>query len=217
MRQMLGTEVGRPRVKICGLTRDADAQEAARLGASFLGVIFAGGPRHIDDGRAKGIVQAAGGVPVIGVFGSQGGDEILGTRDAVGLAGAQLHSGASPELVRHLTREGLMVLVVARIANGADLEHLVRLKSLGCPILVEPKVTGRLGGNGVALPLEFAREARARLADHPMFLAGGLTPENVADAVRAVRPDAVDVSSGVEQIPGVKDRARMARFLEVLE
>ena len=217
MRQVPAADSVRPAVKICGLTRFADAQAAVRLGASFLGVIFAGGPRHIDEGRAKGIARAAGGVPVIGVFGSQGSDEILGMRDRVGLAGAQLHGGTTPELVRHLTREGLMVLVVARIAEAADLEHLARLKSLGCPILIEPKVTGRLGGTGVALPLEFAREARARLADHPMFLAGGLTPENVADVVRAVRPDAVDVSSGVEQIPGVKDRARMARFLEVLE
>lgn len=216
MSQPPGLERARPVVKICGLTRDVDAAEAVRLGASFLGVIFAGGPRHIDEARAGSIVRAAGGVPVLGVFGSQGTDEILGTRDRVGLAGVQLHGGATPEAVRRLVREGLVVLVVARIAGASDLDQLARLKSLGCPVLVEPRVTGRLGASGVSLPLELAQQARARLVDHPMFLAGGLTPENVAEAVQTVRPDAVDVSSGVEQIPGVKDSARMARFLEVL-
>jgi phosphoribosylanthranilate isomerase len=203
-------------VKICGLTRPDDARAAVHLGARYLGVIFAGGPRQIDEARADAIVKEAGEVPVIGVFGSQGSDEILGIRDRVGLAGAQLHGGATPEIVRHLAREGLLVLAVARLAGSSDLDRVRALQALDCPLLVEPRVEGRLGGSGVALPLDLARQARACLANHPMFLAGGLTPDNVADAVRAVGPDAVDVSSGVEQIPGVKDHRRMARFLEVL-
>ncbi len=203
-------------VKICGLTRAEDAREAVRLGASYLGVIFAGGPRAMDALRAREIVQAAGALPVFGVFGSQGHAQILEVRDAAGLAGAQLHGGATPELVAGLQREGMRVLAVVRLAGEHDLDRLQALRELGCPLLIEPRVEGRLGGTGVALPLELAIRAREALAGHPMWLAGGLTPENVAEAVRIVRPDAVDVSSGVEQIPGVKDHRRMARFLEVV-
>jgi phosphoribosylanthranilate isomerase len=202
--------------KICGLTRPEDADAAVQLGASALGVIFAGGPRLVDHAQARAIVKVAGGIPVFGVFGSQGHQQILETRDATGLTGAQLHGGATPDLVDQLNREGLQVLVVVHLGAVADLDSLAELAAMGCPLLIEPRVPGRLGGTGVALPLSLAADARQRLVRHPMWLAGGLTPENVAEAVRFVRPDAVDVSSGVEQIPGIKDHQRMARFLEVL-
>ncbi len=202
--------------KICGLTRPQDAAAAVALGARYLGVIFAGGPRQLDPLQARSIVEVAGQVPVIGVFGSQGHAQILEVRDAAGLAGAQLHGGATPELVHQLQREGLRVVVVVKLSGISDLDQLARLAGLGCPLLIEPRVEGKLGGAGVALPLALAAEARSRLSGHPMWLAGGLTPENVAEAVRVVQPDVVDVSSGVEQIPGIKDHQRMARFLEVL-
>jgi len=203
--------------KICGLTRPVDAEAAVRLGASYLGVIFAGGPRQVDIARAREIREAAGQVPVFGVFSSQSREEILDVRDRAGLAGAQLHGGATAELVHRLTGDGLRVLVVTRLTGLEDLPRLDVARSLGAPVLVEPRVSGSLGGTGVPLSLELARAARERLAGHPMLLAGGLTPESVGDAVRAARPDAVDVSSGVEQIPGVKDHDRMARFLEALQ
>ena len=202
--------------KICGLTRPEDAAAAVRLGASYLGVVFAGGPRQVDSGQARAIVEVAGAIPVFGVFGSQGHQQILEVRDAVGLAGVQLHGGATRALVQQLTREGLRVLVVVRLDGAAGLERLEEQSQFGCPLLIEPRVDGKLGGTGVALPLALAAEARRRILGIPMWLAGGLTPENVADAVRVVRPDVVDVSSGVEQISGIKDHRRMGRFLEVL-
>lgn len=202
--------------KICGLTRPEDAAAAVRLGARYLGVIFAGGPRQVDSVRARSIVEAAAGIPVFGVFGSQGYAQILEVRDATGLSGAQLHGGATPGLVDQLTRAGLLVVVVVKLAGPSDLSRLTEQTGLGCPLLIEPRVEGQLGGAGVPLPLALAAEARRRLKTHPMWLAGGLTPDNVVEAVRLVRPDAVDVSSGVEQIPGIKDHQRMARFLEVL-
>jgi phosphoribosylanthranilate isomerase len=203
--------------KICGLTRTEDAEAAVRLGASYLGVIFAGGPRQVDLPRARAIVEAAGQVPVFGVFSSQTREEILEARDQTGLAGAQLHGVATLELVRGLGREGMRVLVVTRLAGPEELPRLDLARTMGVPILVEPRVAGLLGGAGVRLSLDLARAARERLRGHRMFLAGGLTPDSVADAVRSARPDAVDVSSGVEQIPGVKDHDRLARFLEVLQ
>ena len=202
--------------KICGLTRPEDAAAAVRFGARYLGVIFAGGPREVTAEQARAIVKTAGQVPVLGVFGSQGSHEILEMRDRVGLAGAQLHLGATPRLVERLTSEGLQVLVVHRVSGEADIALLPELQAMGAPLLIEPRVEGKLGGTGVRLPLGLAARARAVLSGHQMFLAGGLTPETVAEALRVVRPDAVDVSSGVEQIPGIKDHQRMARFLEVL-
>jgi phosphoribosylanthranilate isomerase len=202
--------------KICGLTRVEDAEAAVRLGASYLGVIFAGGPRQVDSARARSIVDAAGQVPVFGVFSSQTREEILQIRDRTGLTGAQLHGGATPELVDELGRAGMRLLLVARLAGAEDLASLDAVRALGAPVLVEPRLPGRLGGTGARLSLDLAHAARERLAGHPMVLAGGLTPDSVAEAVRAVRPDAVDVSSGVEQIPGIKDHDRLARFLEAL-
>lgn len=202
--------------KICGLTRPEDAAEAVRLGAAYLGVIFAGGPRQVSPEQAKLIVKAAGQVPVIGVFGSQGTDEILQTIARVGLAGAQLHGWATPEVVARVLAAGSLALPVVRLAGDADLDRLDAYQMVDCALLIEARVEGKLGGTGVALPTALAVRARERLSGRRMFLAGGLTPENVADMVRAIRPDAVDVSSGVEQIPGIKDHYRMARFLEVL-
>jgi phosphoribosylanthranilate isomerase len=161
-------------------------------------------------------VEAAGQVPVFGVFGSQGCDEILRVRDSAGLAGAQLHGGASPENTDRLRREGMEVLVVARLAGPADLDALGDLRTLGFPVLVEPRVEGALGGTGAVLSTELAVRARCCLEGHSMILAGGLTAETVGEVVHLVRPDAVDVSSGVEQIPGIKDPERMSRFLEAL-
>ncbi|MEO8634075.1 MAG: phosphoribosylanthranilate isomerase [Gemmatimonadales bacterium] len=202
--------------KICGLTRAEDARAAVRLGASWLGVIFAGGPRQVNPDQARSIVAVAGAIPVIGVFGSQGTGEILQLCEQVGLSGAQLHGGATAETVATLHAAGLEILTVARLAGPADLDELDQQRQLGCPIIIEPRIPGKLGGNGVTLSLELARSARERLRGHRMFLAGGLTPENVAAAVAAVGPDAVDVSSGVEQIPGIKDQQRMTDFLGAL-
>jgi phosphoribosylanthranilate isomerase len=203
-----------PEVKICGLTRPADAAEAVRLGARYLGVVFAGGPRRVDAGAARAVVSAAQAVPVFGVFGSQTGDEILQLRDAAGLSGAQLHEGGASDLVARLRREGMQVLPVVHLAGEADLVLLDDDASVELPVLIEPRVTGQRGGSGVALPLELAARARTLIGARRMFLAGGLTPVSVRAAVVAVGPDVVDVSSGVEQIPGIKDHLRMAQFME---
>ncbi len=203
-------------VKICGLTRAEDAREAVRLGARYLGVIFAGGPRQVDLPRARAVVGSASQVPVIGVFGEQGEEEILEVCRTAGLAGAQLHGGHSPERITRLEAAGLLVVPVVHLGGADDLPLLDPFRARTGPVLVEPRVPGRLGGTGVALDVELARQARARLPHATMVLAGGLTPETVAAAARAVRPDVVDVSSGVEQIPGIKDHRRMARFLEEL-
>lgn len=201
---------------MCGMVRPADAEAAVRLGVSYLGVIFAGGPRQVTVTQAREVVAAAGGVPVLGVFGSATGDEILRVREQAGLAGAQLHERGTPDLLARLRAAGLFVLPVLRLRGAEDFPELDLLRSTGAPVLVEPRVEGKLGGTGVPLPLELAAAARARLGAHPMVLAGGLTPETVAAAVAAVQPHGVDVSSGIERSPGVKDHQRMLRFMEAV-
>ena len=201
---------------MCGMVRPEDAAAAVRLGVSYLGVIFAGGPRQVTVAQAREVVAAAGGVPVLGVFGSATGDEILRVREQAGLAGAQLHERGTPDLLARLRAAGLFVLPVLRLRGVEDVPELDELRATGAPVLVEPRVEGKLGGSGVPLPLELAAAARARLGAHPLVLAGGLTPETVAAAVAAVQPHGVDVSSGIEQSPGVKDPQRMLRFMEAV-
>jgi phosphoribosylanthranilate isomerase len=206
----------RVRAKICGLTRPADAGAAADAGASFLGVVFAGGPRVVTPERAAEVTAAANGVPVFGVYGTQSVEDILRISRAAGLSGAQLHGAYSRAAAIRLRAEGLQVWRVVRIAAPGDLDGLSDAARDTDAVLVEPRVPHAPGGAGVSLDLAVAREARARLAGTMMVLAGGLTPESVAEAVALVRPEAVDVSSGIEYLPGIKDPDKIARFLEAL-
>ena len=204
------------RVKICGLTRPEDAAHASGAGASFLGVVFAGGRRRVSFGKAAEIVAASRGIPVLGVFGDQSVEEIVrGAREA-GLAGAQLHGSYDSADAARLAEAGLIVWRVLRIARPEDLDPLSQISHHAAAVLVEPRVPGAQGGAGVPLDLARAVEARRRMPDAQMVLAGGLTPETVGRAVALVGPDIVDVSSGVESLPGIKDQDKIARFLEAV-
>ena len=204
------------RVKICGLTRPEDAAFAAGAGASFLGVVFAGGPRRVSFAKAAEIAAASRGVPVLGVFGDQAPGEIARNARETGLAGAQLHGPYTAEDAARLVEAGLIVWRVLRIARTADLDLLDETWPHAETVLIEPKVPHAQGGTGAPLDLDLAVEARRRLAGRRMGLAGGLTSETVGPAVALVRPDVVDVSSGVESLPGIKDHEKIARFLEAV-
>jgi len=212
----VAANAARVRAKICGLTRAGDAAVAVAAGADYLGVVFAGGPRHVTAQTASEVTQAAGVVPVFGVFGEQSVDEILRISGAAALAGVQLHGTYRREHAARLRAEGLRVWRVARLAGPEDLGLLRESAVDADAVLVEQLVAHASGGSGVALDLALAGEARARLAAGAMVLAGGLTPETVAAAVALVRPDIVDVSSGVERLPGIKDPDKIARFLEAV-
>jgi phosphoribosylanthranilate isomerase len=204
------------KIKMCGLMRAEDAAVAAQSGASFLGVVFAGGPRTVSQEQASEIVAAGGGIPVLSVFAEQSVEAILQIGDRAGLSGAQLHGPYSPSEAERLRAAGLYVWRVVRIAAPADLDALVPAAAGSDAVLVEPRVPGSRGGTGVPLDLAVAREARGRLAGHPMALAGGLTPDTVTEALAFVRPDIVDVSSGIERRPGIKDPNKIARFVEAV-
>ncbi|HTO73490.1 MAG TPA: hypothetical protein VMJ30_06710 [Gemmatimonadales bacterium] len=203
-------------IKICGLTRAADAAVAVAAGASYLGVVFAGGPRLVTSARAREIAAAAEGTPVIAVIGSATTDAVLRLRDRAGFSGVQLHGEHADSMAARLRDEGLLVWEVARLDGAESLQQLPRIAARGDAILIEPRVAGVLGGSGTSLSLELAARAREQLTGFRMVLAGGLTPETVGTAIQAARPEVVDVSSGVETAPGIKDPARISRFVEAV-
>ena len=205
-------------VKICGITRPEDAAHAVAHGADRVGVVFAWGPRVVSVDRARDIVAAAGSVPVLGVVsGDASTAHLLSLAEVSGLRGFQLHGSSSATTARTLAAAGLEVWRVAQIASDATMTEVLMHSSHGANVvLLEPLVAGRGGGRGIGLDLGLAREAREQLVATRVGLAGGLTPATVAAAIRFVGPDIVDVSSGVEDAPGIKSPERVAHFLEAV-
>jgi phosphoribosylanthranilate isomerase len=201
-------------VKVCGITRVEDVAAAIAAGASYLGVVFAESPRKVDVATAIRLVDAAGDVPVFGVFGGHQLADMLRITQLTGLRGVQLHTLYQTAVAKKLRDAGLLVWRVARIGSEDDLDWLATVREAASAVMVESRVGHALGGAGVALPLYLAREARSHLPGYRMVLAGGLTAENVSEAITNVRPDIVDVSSGVEFRPGIKDPERIMRFIE---
>lgn len=201
--------------KICGLTRAEDAALAAAHGAWRLGVVFAGGPRQVTIAQARDVVAAARGVPVLGVFPPAPVETIAEVCIAAGLAGAQLHGDHPPGHAALLRGRGLEVWACWAIDLDDERPAPPGLTLDGADaVLVEGRWKGRSGGLGLTIPFAQARDLVAGLRGRRVILAGGLTPENVGEAIRVVGPDAVDVSSGVESSPGIKDPVRLVQFLE---
>ncbi len=195
-----------PRVKICGVTRLEDALLAARLGADALGFNFwPGSKRFLAPAAARAMVERLPPfVTPVGVFVNQPEEEILRAAGESGVRVVQLHGDEPPGLCARLP---FPVVKAVRVATPLPLDAL-RAYPVAAFLLDAP--SSGYGGSGVTFDWSLA-EGVARLA--PIILAGGLTPENVAAAARRVRPYAVDVASGVESAPGLKDAARMARFI----
>lgn len=206
-------------VKFCGLTRREDAHEGAALGAAFLGVIFAGGPRALNAATAGAVLDGAGGSGAarrVGVFGEQTPSEVSALAREARLDVAQLHGVSDQRSVNELRRtfSGAIWRVV-RV--GADASPAV-LRGAGDGVdgvVVDALVPGALGGTGVAIDWEWLARTIDR-AGRPrrLVLAGGLRASNVTRAIALVAPDVVDVSSGVESQTGWKDHALMRAFCE---
>ena len=207
-------------VKFCGLTRAEDAREAALLGASFVGAIFAGGPRLVTPERAREIFDGAGeSIPRVGVFGADALERARETADIARLDIIQLHGDPRPADVRAMRARFVGEIWAVARADGSILpdwaEGLFREADA---VLLDARVPGKLGGTGVALEWgALAGSVEALRRDTPVVLAGGLTPQNVREAVRVLAPEVVDVSSGVESAPGIKDHARMRAFMEAAQ
>jgi phosphoribosylanthranilate isomerase len=203
------------KVKICGITNEEDATWAVNLGAHYLGLNFhKESPRKVSPELAARIAaKVPSFVPTIGVFVEQSVPEIVKIAKKVGLAGIQLHGDHTPAECEAIASELEVVLIKSvRVATEADLEVLPGFKDVVNYFLLDARVEGQTGGTGQTFPWDLA--VRAKVYGKPLFLAGGLIPENVAEAIETAQPFAVDVASGVEKSPKRKDYEKMKKFIE---
>lgn len=217
-------------VKICGNTNLEDAALAAELGADALGFVFAPSKRQVTAAQVAAITpHLPAGVERVGVFYSHDPEEIAGVTHATGLTAVQLHGGFDESLLIALGDRfaGTVRIIqtlhwtVGEEGGGSSPEelasHIGRVAALGIAdrVLIDSKVGGAGGGTGVAFDWTRARGLfTSAPRSVPLILAGGLRPENVAQAIGELEPWGVDVSSGVEASPGRKAPERLARFLE---
>ncbi|HEY2898665.1 MAG TPA: phosphoribosylanthranilate isomerase [Gemmatimonadaceae bacterium] len=201
-------------VKVCGLTRASDAEAAARLGARYIGVIFAGGPRTLDPESARAVLDGGGAsVDRVGVFAHADTKRIAAAVAQAKLDIVQLHADPGAEQIRAVREEsGARVWAVVRVDGPLDPTELRDLWHAADALVLDSKVKGVLGGSGIAFDWREAEQA-TRTRPGRLVAAGGLTAANVAEAIETLAPDVVDVSSGVESSPGIKDHARIADFI----
>lgn len=210
------------RVKICGLTRTEDARMAEAAGASYLGGILASGPRLLTPDQFRHVLgPRRHGVERVAVFGNQPAAEVLALADTLDLDVLQLHSPRSAAEVALIVREsGRTVWPVVRVAGTVLPPDAAALASVCGALVLDAHVVGQLGGTGVALDWSgLAGEVaslRKRVPALTLILAGGLRPGNVDAALRLLSPEVVDVSSGVESAPGVKDPVRVQQFVQAV-
>jgi len=205
------------RIKMCGLTRREDIAAAVAAGTHYIGLnFFPRSPRFLELDAAREIAQAVPeGVAKVSLTVNEGNDVLDALTARVPLDMLQLHGSESPERVAEVkARYGLPVMKVIGISGPDDLPQLDAYGRVADQILVDakpPKGATRPGGNAVTFDWSLIAGRRWPV---PWMLAGGLTPGNVADAIRATGAKQVDVASGIESAPGIKDAARMQAFVD---
>jgi phosphoribosylanthranilate isomerase len=211
------------RIKICGVTNIADAQAAVDEGADAIGLNFySKSPRYIDPAAAQAVSKAltkwaSPDLIRIGVVVNEKAEWINILLKAVGLDAIQLHGDEPPEFLSGI--ETTQIIRARRFTDqgigliSQDLEACDKAGRIPASILIDAATPGRYGGTGTTVSWSGLADYRRWLHNVPLILAGGLTPENVAEAIRIVRPQAVDVASGVESSPGKKDHAKVRDFV----
>lgn len=201
------------RVKFCGITDIDDAAEAVRLGAWAIGLIhYEGSPRNVDPGVAAQIAAAfRRKAEIVGVFVNPTLAEVVRAVEDEQLSTVQLNGEEGASFCAEVARRaGVKVIKAIHVASAADVHAADAYRGVDYH-LFDRKADALWGGTGKTFDWELLRGHRSEV---PAILAGGLRPENVAEAVEIVRPYAVDVASGVEAEPGRKDHAKMAAFFE---
>jgi phosphoribosylanthranilate isomerase len=201
-------------IKFCGMTREEDIAMAVALGATYVGVILAAGPRHVSAAQARRILDtASGSAKRVGVFAGHTDEEIVRAVHDAALDIVQLHDGVTSVRVQALReRLSLPVWAVVPVREAASLGAVAALDDVADGVLLD-SVTAAGGSGGTGTPFDWHLLARAQRPCHAMLIAaGGLNPDNVAAAIRVLSPSVVDVSSGVERVPGIKDHDRMRAF-----
>jgi phosphoribosylanthranilate isomerase len=209
-----------PEIKFCGMTRDQDIRQAVALGARYVGVIFAEGPRMVDVRRARDLLsRVPRRVGRVGVFGRDPDPAVVA--DVARAAGAdviQLHGDPDGDAVARVRQYfGGPVWAAVRVRDGMLPAHAADLFDAADAVVVDAYSSTSLGGTGMTLPWAELADALAIVRRRGrLVLAGGLRPETVGEAVRALHPDVVDVSSGVEMSPGVKDHGKLRAFRDAV-
>ncbi len=197
------------KIKICGIKTVKDALAAMEAGADLIGFNFySKSPRHIDVGICRDVMSVMrkhGHVTYVGVFVNASVEEVYATIETCGLSLAQLHGDETPEMLNALNGKAFKAF------RGIPSDIIGYERNDAPVLLIDAAVKGVYGGSGVTADWSAAAELAKK---YPLLLAGGLTPENVADAVRQVKPWGVDVASGVESEPGEKDAAKMIQFVK---
>lgn len=208
------------RVKICGLRTEADVAAVAAAGAAYAGfVFFAKSPRNLTIAQAATLALAAPpGLAKVALVVDADDATLDAIADGVPLDMLQLHGHESPDRVAELrARYGLPVMKAVGVADEGDLAALFDYSTVADQILIDakpPKGAALPGGNGLSFDWRLVAQRRWL---RPWMLAGGLTPDNVAEAIRLTNARQVDVSSGVESAPGVKDAARITAFVKAAQ
>lgn len=197
------------RIKLCGMTRPEDARIAEAAGADAVGFIFAPSPRQITAEQARQISRELGPfIARVGVFVDATQDQIAAVLERVDLDVLQLHGSETPEQVEGLRSLGRHLVKSVRVKDATSLSRLDEYPVDA--ILLDSYIPGVPGGTGHTFDWTLATQIAQQ---HRIILAGGLTPDNVAEAIKVVQPYGLDAASGVEQSPGVKDPAMMQQFI----
>jgi phosphoribosylanthranilate isomerase len=199
-----------PKIKFCGITNRADADAAVAAGAWALGVILWPGSRRRCPTAVAAEIAAVHRrhVQIAGVFVNPTLDGVARAADEIGLTMLQFHGDEGPSFCAEAARRtGCRVIKAARVQSGADIQALAPFRTDFH--LLDSHVAGAPGGTGETFAWELARRHRDGV---PVILAGGLTADNVGEAIRVVAPYAVDTASGTESAPGIKDHARLQGF-----
>ncbi len=201
-------------VKICGVTSPQQASEIAALGVEAIGLVFyPPSPRHVNEDQARSILAALPpSFPVVGVLVNEPVNTAAAKAERLGLRFLQLHGTESPETVTALQCRGFYV-IKALHARTASWQEEANRWPVDIPLLVECPSGDLPGGTGTQWNWKQAAPLAQR---RPLILAGGLTPENIGRAVAEVQPAALDVSSGVEERPGIKSLEKIRRLLDNL-
>ena len=206
-------------IKICGITRPEDAHAAAAAGADAVGLNFyAKSPRVIGAERARAIIAALPpGIVKVGLFVNSPPEEICRLYDDLKLDLIQLHGDEPPEYLAQLNDRPIMKAFRAAGTEGLRtmLDYIAACRTLGCVprlVLLDAPLNEGFGGSGRSADWTLAKRYYA-IQGRPLVLAGGLRPDNVAEAIRATSVRAVDTASGVESQPGIKDAAAIAAFV----
>jgi phosphoribosylanthranilate isomerase len=206
--------------KICGLVRAEDSAFAWSVGARYVGAILAGGPRLVTPVGARAVFDSAGTATRVVVVGHEPVDDIVRAGMAAGADIIQLHGDPSPRMVLDLRERwpGGIWAALRVPPQAFDPERAAALFCVADGVVLDSFVDGALGGTGVSIDWRGLQTKVQAVRDTEdasalLILAGGLNPENVQMAIRLLSPDVVDVSSGVELAPGIKDHARLQRFV----